>query len=1112
MVAHEIGYGKTVVTLALIDHRSAADKSTSVEERQSEVDALWREELPLPFAGLGARSPVEEVTTGGYFVHLTATLIAVPAHITGQWASEAVKFLGLGRREVLVFKKLTELTGTSLDALKAAELIIISSDVFNEPAYRRQLITLACWDELDGPADVVGLVGRELDALYQDVVRHSRLTTGYYLTRRSQGAGEAQAVAEVNTVLLPFLRGQVRARNAAPERQSQAAPEGRKQPRLPQAPDVAASRTTTVAEGGKDPKHRKPAGMAPAARNRAELEAAWGTTWIHNLSFARFIWDEFSYENAKLGCFAETVSASAKWFLSGTPRLATLRDVCATAKKFGIHLARPEPQMMPGLPESAGGPVLGRTSKSEDFRAFSAPLRSIDMAAQRYGQGEVFVRAFCRANTLHAAGIRAEETVLMVSMLPGMAMQYHLASNEVLAASRDFNALPASTRGLVRIEGEDIRQQEKGGSSLAGSLQVLVACGVVSKVCTVKRVQSRLLAQITTSERLYKLLCDKAVFLACFLAVFARKNPKLLKSVPNFTDTINRAKLWCLQLGVAWRSNNFEQSGSRAGFLRTAHVLTGSHTVAAPETQFYDLRNLLGRLERLAKNDFTEKRERQDWRTYNALFSWLDFYDMDDATLKSLTPVQLQELALDLFPLEFRVPVSDEEEDTDARRRSILSRAGQNTRRLPTERIESLIAATHNQLNASVGSQVELKAYIKKWTNSKPGKPTMSADDKGDYAGMSKADLQAKLAQRNVAFKSGDSNVTLKERLWQYRNGLLEAAGYRDGRAAINLHDKFPAIGKAANKDFVDTAADLKATIIQLNKVEQELPTARREESFAKHFLELGKDGFDNRECDGCRNTLISKGTSFLVVPCGHVICLECNSAMFEHCVVTHCGLFTLERPVLRCSEIGAHSDGNYTRPQQVTNLIQNVILPDDRVVVFVQYRQMMNAIQSEFMMRNVEFTDLEGPDPSKELGKFQRDDGKRVLLLDIDSDASAGSNLTMANHVIFATPYMHPDPAHRDMVIRQAKGRCVRTGQKKKVRIWHFVSRNTIEEAAVRERLPTNPGLATAFEPHQDRLPWWLDDGTTYTPRLSLPEPVDARNYPDWPFKNPTEEDLDEY
>lgn len=69
-----------------------------------------------------------------------------------------------------------------------------------------------------------------------------------------------------------------------------------------------------------------------------------------------------------------------------------------------------------------------------------------------------------------------------------------------------------------------------------------------------------------------------------------------------------------------------------------------------------------------------------------------------------------------------------------------------------------------------------------------------------------------------------------------------------------------------------------------------------------------------------------------------------------------------------------------------------------------------------------------------------------RVLLMSLDGHAS-GTNLTCATHVLLVHPMLAATIEQQVAYERQAIGRAVRLGQHKKVTVWHFVTRATIEE-----------------------------------------------------------------
>lgn len=87
-----------------------------------------------------------------------------------------------------------------------------------------------------------------------------------------------------------------------------------------------------------------------------------------------------------------------------------------------------------------------------------------------------------------------------------------------------------------------------------------------------------------------------------------------------------------------------------------------------------------------------------------------------------------------------------------------------------------------------------------------------------------------------------------------------------------------------------------------------------------------------------------------------------------------------------------------------------------------------------------------EGSLTSNDLEKFKQG-GAKVLLLRLGQVEAAGANLTIANHVLFPSALHEADDHEFGVIMRQAKGRCLRRGQKKFVHIRYFICEDTIEE-----------------------------------------------------------------
>ena len=101
VIADEVGYGKTIISLALI----AETKDTAAPE-------------PAPQG----------------FIDCKATLIVVPGHLSKQWPSEIEKFTGKAFR-IIVIQNIRDLQMKSICDLIAADIIVMAAEVFELDSY-----------------------------------------------------------------------------------------------------------------------------------------------------------------------------------------------------------------------------------------------------------------------------------------------------------------------------------------------------------------------------------------------------------------------------------------------------------------------------------------------------------------------------------------------------------------------------------------------------------------------------------------------------------------------------------------------------------------------------------------------------------------------------------------------------------------------------------------------------------------------------------------------------------------------------------------------------------------------------------------------------------------
>lgn len=101
VIADEVGYGKTIISLALAAETKGED----------------------------APEPAPET-----LVDLKATLIVVPGHLSKQWPSEIERFTG-DLFNVIVIQTLKDLQSKSIAELSKADIIVVASEIFESDAY-----------------------------------------------------------------------------------------------------------------------------------------------------------------------------------------------------------------------------------------------------------------------------------------------------------------------------------------------------------------------------------------------------------------------------------------------------------------------------------------------------------------------------------------------------------------------------------------------------------------------------------------------------------------------------------------------------------------------------------------------------------------------------------------------------------------------------------------------------------------------------------------------------------------------------------------------------------------------------------------------------------------
>ena len=114
-----------------------------------------------------------------------------------------------------------------------------------------------------------------------------------------------------------------------------------------------------------------------------------------------------------------------------------------------------------------------------------------------------------------------------------------------------------------------------------------------------------------------------------------------------------------------------------------------------------------------------------------------------------------------------------------------------------------------------------------------------------------------------------------------------------------------------------------------------------------------------------------------------------------------------------------------------------------------------MKKVAEALEANNVPYLEIRGTatQKSKNLEKFQENSEERVLLLNVMDESASGANLTSANHAIFLSPLLAASQEIYDACETQAVGRLRRYGQTKHVKVYRYLTQNTIDEEILEQR-----------------------------------------------------------
>ncbi|KIA95324.1 helicase SNF2 [Pedobacter kyungheensis] len=138
--------------------------------------------------------------------------------------------------------------------------------------------------------------------------------------------------------------------------------------------------------------------------------------------------------------------------------------------------------------------------------------------------------------------------------------------------------------------------------------------------------------------------------------------------------------------------------------------------------------------------------------------------------------------------------------------------------------------------------------------------------------------------------------------------------------------------------------------------------------------------------------------------------------------------------------------DGEYLSDsgkfENVIHTLDNVLKGGHKVLVFSQFVKHLDIFKKHFEAENIPFAYLDGATRNRGeiVAEFQQNTELKVFLISIKA-GGVGLNLTQADYVFILDPWWNP------AVEQQAIDRTHRIGQDKKVFIYKFIAKDTVEE-----------------------------------------------------------------
>ncbi|KZT54292.1 hypothetical protein CALCODRAFT_17501 [Calocera cornea HHB12733] len=395
VLADQVGYGKTAITLGLIDAASRR---------------------PAP--------KVDAETLRGHIPALQTTLCIVPPHLIKQWPSEFNKFMKPDAYEMVVIESMGQLNRVTVEQIQEAKIVIVASNLFQSKGYVERLGMLAGKSMPPPPTNGSGRHYRArldlaLAALRRQMARLMGDEGAAGVWSKVKAAQLRGPDVEEVFVQGKRLRGQKYRDAHAQDSTAEPSKKGKKSdPSSSQSPKRRRSDDDSD-DSDDEPANKKTkavkAVVDPWGLQTVRVKNDWRQLVCPPLEafhFERLVVDEYTYlKDAPLAAVTKLKSAY-RWVLSGTPPVHNFAAVKTIAVFLNVHLGIDDASEMktPGR----GGSRNEQTSV-EKFHSF----REVHTAAwhtRRHEKAQEFLDHFVRQNIAEIDEIPCEQSLKLVTL------------------------------------------------------------------------------------------------------------------------------------------------------------------------------------------------------------------------------------------------------------------------------------------------------------------------------------------------------------------------------------------------------------------------------------------------------------------------------------------------------------------------------------------------------------------------------------------------------------------------------------------------------------------------------------------------------------------------